>query len=378
MPVGIPREGRKGARCHQPAPGHAGAARRPRPTTARVGAPTARSTTRASRPHAVASSRRHPRPTQAHPGRARRAGRRPPGRPAPPASPGRTKSGTAGPSPPGPPAKKGSPKPSATDPLTTASDRSSRIDHRRHGAPDERARARRPTPARPAAPAGRSMRPAPSPRPPPRDTPGCRTAQARPSGTTTTWPMWPALPSRPLSSLPSSTMPAARPRSTRPWRCNRRTRPPRRPTPRRVPGPWRRCRRRWAGPVKAASRARRGKERHPAMFRGETSSPPGLIGPPHPAPQTTQVVPRAHRSPSTPSTSPARCLPQRLGVVRARRRPGWAASPVRGGSRRARRARRPSWCRRCRRRGRDLPRKDCYRGLDPDRAMHGATVSGAG
>ncbi|HEX6569083.1 MAG TPA: hypothetical protein VF015_07955, partial [Acidimicrobiales bacterium] len=39
-------------------------------------------------------------------------------------------------------------------------------------------------------------------------------------------------------------------------------------------------------PVAEASRDRSGKPRHTPMFRGDTVSPPGAIGPPHPTPHT--------------------------------------------------------------------------------------------
>ena len=99
-----------------------------------------------------------------------------------------------------------------------------------------------------------------------------------------------------------------------------------------------------------------------------------------------EAVPRAHQG-GHACDHPGQGVPQGLGVVRARRRPGSAASPGAAGCRRGRPARRPSWCRRCRRPGRDLPREDCYRDRRPDRATrhgrhgvshHGPSGAGAG
>ena len=94
---------------------------------------------------------------------------------------------------------------------------------------------------------------------------GRRTRTRRPSGSTMTWPMWPALPPAPSSSRPSSTMPPPTPVDTTMARKFALARRPRRPSPRRGRAPWRRCRRRRrqpgrarpAGPA-AGSRARPG------------------------------------------------------------------------------------------------------------------------
>ena len=109
-------------------------------------------------------------------------------------------------------------------------------------------------------------------------------------------------------------------------------------------------------PVSSARRERRGKDRHAAMLSGDTSSPPGLIGPPHPAPHTNRRSP-VPTAPVTPCTSSGEIAPRGPRRPRALSSLGSAAAPVPPGIRREPRARRPSWCRRRRRRARGLPRE---------------------
>src|SRR3984957_17637272 len=95
-----------------------------------------------------------------------------------------------------------------------------------------------------------------------------------------------------------------------------------------------------ATPVRSRSRERKGNARHAPMLRGDTVSPPGLIGPPQPAPHTTirsfprTVSPRlGTRSPSryqraSPSAarSPSPCA---VGTcARSTRRPEGSTNPA--------------------------------------------------
>ena len=149
--------------------------------------------------------------------------------------------------------------------------------------------------------------------------------------------MWPAFPRRPLSSFPSSTMPPPTPVDT--TMAMKSAQPDAAPT---QPSPSANAlaslSTKVGSPVKAARRDRRGKDRHPAMFNGDTSSPPGLIGPPQPVPQTTSRSPAPTR-PATPSTRPARWSHSTSAsaglevagvgrVARSRREPSRATRPA--------------------------------------------------
>ncbi len=81
-----------------------------------------------------------------------------------------------------------------------------------------------------------------------------------------------------------------RPRSTPPWPgscCIPRAAPA---IPRQGPGPWRRCPRQPAGPTRCSRRWRRGKWSQAPILRGDTVSPPAVIGPPHPTPHTSGMA----------------------------------------------------------------------------------------
>ena len=118
------------------------------------------------------------------------------------------------------------------------------------------------------------------------------------------WPTWPALPSRPSSRRPSTTMPPPTPvDTTMAMKSSCPAAAPTHPSP--SANALASLSTKVGSPVSAARRDRRGNDRHPAMFRGDTSSPPGLIGPPHPVPQTTRRSPGPTRS-VTPPTTPAR------------------------------------------------------------------------
>ena len=145
--------------------------------------------------------------------------------------------------------------------------------------------------------------------------------------------MWPALPSRPSSSLPSSTMPPPTPvETTMAMKSVQPAAAPTHPSP--SANALASLSTNVGSPVNSARRARSGNDRHPAMFRGDTSSPPGLIGPPHPAPQTTRRS-AGPTSAVTPSHQAGQVAPQSFGVVGTRRGRRRAASPVPAGSRRA-------------------------------------------
>ncbi len=109
--------------------------------------------------------------------------------------------------------------------------------------------------------------------------------QVRPSGSTHTWPMWPALPDAPSSRRPSSTIPPPTPVET--------TMAMKSSTPAAAPfHPSARAKAlaslstKVSRPVASASRDRNGKSRQAGMFSGETASPPAVIGPPQPTPHT--------------------------------------------------------------------------------------------
>ena len=116
-------------------------------------------------------------------------------------------------------------------------------------------------------------------------------------------------------------------RSTRPWPGSPGRRRRRRASPRRGPGPWRRCRWWWARPVWVHRRSSRGKPRQASMFTGETDAPPPVIGPPVPTPQAT-----------------GRRTPGGEDVVDQRRR-GWRRGPRRRCRHRSARWSGPRWCR---------------------------------
>ena len=220
-----------------------------------------------------------------------------------------------------------SPKPSATEPATTPGA------GRAGWPPTRRARptaarcalgsSRRRVLRRRAGDARRSAVPDASasrhPRPP--------QAHGRPSGSTITWPMWPALPSAPSSSRPSSTMPPPTPVDTTMAMKLRLARRRAEPALAERRAPWRRCRRTSAGRCARPAARRSGKSRQAGMLSGDTASPPGVIGPPQPDPARDDAVPVA---------APRRT---RLVEQRRRRRPNSASA-----------SRRATVRRRCRRR----------------------------
>src|SRR5581483_9807335 len=173
-------------------------------------------------------------------------------------------------------AKNGSPKPRATDPPTTANRRSRRLTTDatarptsvpvRTMVPASASAAGRPVTAAIAGPDASASR---HPWPP--------HAHARPSGSTITWPMWPALPDSPSSSRPSSTMPPPTPvETTMAMKSSTSAAAPRQPSP--SASAFASLSTNVGSPVASASRERKGKRRHPGMFSGETSSPPRVIG----------------------------------------------------------------------------------------------------
>src|SRR5450631_2058839 len=95
-----------------------------------------------------------------------------------------------------------------------------------------------------------------------------------------------------------------------------------------------------ATPVRSRSRERKGNARHAPMLRGDTVSPPGLIGPPQPAPHTTiESLPlaplrtfctrsarRCQRASPSPAGSPS---PPAVGTcARSTRRPEGSTNPA--------------------------------------------------
>ena len=110
-------------------------------------------------------------------------------------------------------AKNGSPKPRATEPATTARRRSNRLHTEATARPTSRpvrstttgpaSDAGRPVAAAMAVPDASASRHPTAPQP-----------HRRPSGSTTTCPMWPAFPAAPSSSRPSSTTPPPTPVET--------------------------------------------------------------------------------------------------------------------------------------------------------------------
>ena len=120
------------------------------------------------------------------------------------------------------------------------------VHHRGHGPADQRAAARttaggasaggRPVIAAMAVPDASASR---QPRAP--------QAHSRPSGSTTTWPMWPALPEPAVEQAAVEDDARHPPRSRPPWPGSRGSPGPPPPNPRPGPAPWRRCRRRSAG-----------------------------------------------------------------------------------------------------------------------------------
>ena len=127
--------------------------------------------------------------------------------------------------------------------------------------------------------------------PPPRDSPGCRTAGAA-VGHDDDVADVARVPEPPVEQPPVEHDAAADAGRHHHGRCNRAdpTAAPTQPSPEReglgvVVDERRRARStRPGGPAG-------GTTRQPAMFSGDTSSPPGLIGPPHPLPQTTRRSP---------------------------------------------------------------------------------------
>ena len=169
-------------------------------------------------------------------------------------------------------------------------------------------------------------------------------AHSSPSGSTMTWPMCPALPSRAVeqAAVEHDAAADAGRHDHREVVASARAR--RRPNLHRVRAPWRRCRRTPAARLARRAGARNGKPRHAGMLSGETCSPPRSIGPPQPTP--TRVAARSGRS-------------RRCRLSERRRTSASASVPCSGrracGARGARpdptRGPRPASCRRRRRRG---------------------------
>ena len=160
-----------------------------------------------------------------------------------------------------------------------------------------------PTPPKPAAPAGPSRPPAPCPTPRPPGSPGCRTRRRARRERRRCGRRGPHSRADRSAADRRSRSPRPRP-STRPWRCKSScpAAAPTQPSPR--ASALASLSTNVGRPVSAARRDRRGNDRHPAMFSGDTSPPPGLIGPPQPAPQTTRRSPGPTWA-MTPSTTPA-------------------------------------------------------------------------
>ena len=185
-------------------------------------------------------------------------------------------------------AKKASPKPSATEPATTARRRSSRFATEATRPADEPAR---PAPAprrRPPPPVARCGRRSRCPTPRPRGSPRAPQAHGRPSGSTMTWPMCPALPSAPSRRRPSSTMPPPTPVDTTmamKSRC-----PGRRPEPALAQGERLGVVVDVDGQARAPrpAGARSGNPRHAGdVQRRHRPRRRAVIGPPEPTPQAT-------------------------------------------------------------------------------------------
>ena len=258
-----------------------------------------------------------------HEGRPRR---RPTSGPSAPRPPGTTvgavrgtRAARGGRARPGPRRRTASPKPSATEPATTASRRSSSAATDATRPADAAARRARSSPATPA----RGGRPviaaiAGARRLAPRGSRGRRTTHGRPSGSTMTWPMWPALPSRAVEQ-PAVEHDAAADAGRHDHRRGSRARPraaPRQPSPSASALASLSTHDRQAGAL-ARARRRSGKSRHCGMLAARPSSPPGVIGPPQPTPHADRcaAVDRA-RSSTQPSSSAAK--QPAIGVARRR------------------------------------------------------------
>ncbi len=260
--------------------------------------------------------------------------------------------------------KNGAPKPSATDPATTASAQVEQRRHRGHGPADEQAGARDRRPHRPRRPARPVIAAMAVPDASASRQPWLPQRQARPSGSTITWPMWPALPSAPSSRRPSSTIPPPTPVDTTMARKSATAPRPRPASPRPAPAPWRRCRR-TVGQAERVGQARPQREVAPgrdvegrdglARRRHRTAgahpahdrSRPSPLGAPRPhlghqRQQRGRTAPRPSRpAASAPGrgraispaddTSPAASLVPPMSMARAGRRPG-PGSPSPGAS----------------------------------------------
>ena len=328
---------------------------RPAPPTTGSGAPPRpAATTRPSRPQPPAApahrlGTRSPAPCSPTRAAADQRASVPEAARAPPAPPGRSRAGNEGPSPPGPPRRTARRNPSATEPLTTASGRSNRFTTDAMARPDQGPDALDQRRARLTRRRARSSQRSPCPTPPLRGSRVRRSGTARPSGSTITWPMCPALPNRPVEQ-PAVQHDAA----TDPGRHDHRpssrcSPPPRRPSPRPTPAPWRRCRRTSAG--RSARRAAPATETHAtprcsaatprrprrsSVRRSRRRTRPS--GHRRPTPATTrstrpgQVTPQAARR--LPGSAPVHVVPGRhrrpldQGSVQADQ-PGWPTSSPR-------------------------------------------------
>ena len=182
--------------------------------------------------------------------------------------------------------------------------------------------------------------------------------QARPSGTTTMWPTWPGVAEPAVEQAAvdddAATHPGRHDHGDVVVAAGRRAYPAL-------------AERQRLGVVvheggksgERRQRERRGNDRHPSMFSGRHLVAAGAHRAPAAGAADHQAIARADLRPQTPSTvaaSVSHSLSASSGSGGRRR---GLHRPVQQGPVEGRRARRPFWCRRCRRPGRDLPREDC-------------------
>ena len=151
-------------------------------------------------------------------------------------------------------------------------------------------------------------------------------AHGRPSGSTMTWPMWPALP-RGAVEQPAVEHDAAADAGRHDHRDEvALARPRRRSSPRRAPAPWRRCRRTSAARCASARRARSGKARHAGMLSGDTVTAARRPSARRTRPRTRPAAPAGrldHRStsPASAANSASASSPRRSAASDAGQRP---------------------------------------------------------
>ena len=163
----------------------------------------------------------------------------------------------------------------------------------------------------------------------------------RPSGSTTTWPMYPALPTLPCSNWPPLTTPPPIPVPiTTPMKSLTPTAPPHHASAKRQ-GPWRRCRLIQAAAATPPTRLPAGIRSNWGCTAARTVRVAGSIGPPHPTPHPT----RSARCRGDDSQDQPR---QRRPHIAGRRR---AVDHESGSARNHRQRPPPAWCHRHRRRG---------------------------